>query len=119
MAENGDHRIVTRDSPDGSRYIAALQRTPETDQLSDDQVITALEEWKAKRQQSASSTYERWPMPPSFNDWLNTTKPAGTDPCPECGCWSLRIGTAPDGSGGEKVVCTMLRCVASPFYGAS
>ncbi|SEC03265.1 hypothetical protein SAMN04490357_1010 [Streptomyces misionensis] len=118
MAENDDHRIVSRENPDGTRHIAALQRTPETDQLSDDQIITSLQEWKANRQPS-SSTYERWPMPASFNDWLDTTKPAGPDPCPTCGCWSLRIGAAPGGPGDEKVVCTMLRCVASPFYGAS
>jgi hypothetical protein len=55
-------------------------------------------------------------MPTSFDDWLKATKPGPPEPCPDCGCWSLRRGASPDGHGDEKVICTMLRCEASPFY---
>lgn len=116
MAENDDHRIVSRQDEDGTYHAAILRRSPETDQLSDDEIITGLEQWRAKRDHPAGAPHERWTMPDSFNDWLMATKPGPKEPCPECGCWSLRTGAAPDGSTGEKVICTMIRCVASPFY---
>ena len=114
MTENDDdHRIVSREFENGDRHIAVVRRTPETDQLSDDQIIAHLEEWRAKRQQPDR---ERWPMPQPFNEWLTATKPGPQEPCPECGCWSLRLAAAPGGSGGEKVICTMSECEACPWY---
>jgi len=113
MPENDDHRLVSRETADGTRHIALVRRSPETDQLSDDQIIADLQQWRAKRRQPDR---ERWPMPASFGDWLDSTKPGPQEPCPECGCWSLRRGASPDAPGDEKVVCTMLECEASPFY---
>lgn len=115
MAENDDHRIVSRDDDNGTRHIAIVRRAPDTDHLTDNEIITSLEEWRAKRQQPEP---ERWPMPASFGDWLKTTKPGPPDPCPICLCWSLRLAPVPDNPGEERAVCTMLRCEASPFYRA-
>jgi hypothetical protein len=113
MTENDDHRLVEREDEDGTYRAAILRRTPENDQLSDDQIITSLQEWKAKRQRA----HERWPMPQPFGQWLDSTEPGPQEPCPECGCWSLRRAAPSDNPAGEKmVVCTMVRCKASPFY---
>jgi hypothetical protein len=118
MTEHDDHRIVSREDEDGTRHIAIVRRSPETDQLSDNDIITSLEEWRAKQpqQENAPDARKRWPTPASFDDWLKTTKPAPQEPCPECGCWSLRRGASPDTPGDERVVCTMSECEASPFY---
>ena len=114
MTGNDDHRLVSREDEDGTRYIAVVRRSPETDQLSDDQILANLEGWRAK---SPQADRERWPMPQPFNKWLMATKPGPKEPCPTCGCWSLRLATAPDNpTGDERVVCTMIRCEASPFY---
>ncbi|KOV86084.1 MULTISPECIES: hypothetical protein [unclassified Streptomyces] len=114
MTENGDHRLVSRDYDDGSRYIAIVRRDPETDQLTDDQIITGLKQWQAKRKQT---NRERWPMPQPFGEWIEATEPGPSEPCPDCGCFSLRLAAPPDQPAADaKVVCTMVRCVASPFY---
>lgn len=114
MAENDDHRIVSREDADGTRHTALVRRSPETDQLSDGEIIASLEAWRAQRQQP---DHERWPMPSPFGEWIMATEPGPQERCPECGCWSLRTCTAPDNPAGEKkVVCTMTRCEASPFY---
>lgn len=117
MTDNKTHRIVSHETKDGTRTIAVVHRTPETDQLTDDEIITQLEEWKAKRQR-VDAPRDRWPMPASFNDWLNTTKPGPKEPCPQCGCWSLRLAAMPDNPADETVVCTMLECEACSFYRA-
>jgi hypothetical protein len=39
MTENDDHRIVSRDNPDGSRLIVSVRRDPETDAMTDDELI--------------------------------------------------------------------------------
>jgi hypothetical protein len=82
----------------------------------DDQIIASLEEWRAKRE---PATVERWPIPDPFGQWLMATKPGPKKRCPDCGTPSLRTATPPDNPAGEpRVVCTMIRCVASPFYRA-
>lgn len=117
MTGNNDHRLVSHETPDGTRYIAVTRRTPETDQLSDDQIITDLQQWKAQHQ-PAPAGRKQWPMPPSYDDWLTTTKPGPQEPCPACECWSLRTCPDQDNPGRDTVVCTMLECEASPFYRA-
>ncbi|MGW5429981.1 hypothetical protein ACWET9_22625 [Streptomyces sp. NPDC004059] len=118
MTENDDHRLVSREDDDGTYQAAVVRRTPETDQLTDDEIITSLEQWRAKRDHPAGAPHERWPMPATFSDWLTATKPGPSEPCPECGCWGLRRGASPDNPDVEKVVCTNLECEASPFYRA-
>lgn len=113
MAENNDYRTVIREDDDGTRHIALVRRDPETDQLTDDQIITSLKEWRAKREQPDR---ERWPIPEPFGDWLKATKPGPIEPCPHCGSWSLRLAPVPDAPGEARVVCTMSECQASPFY---
>ncbi|BCM70892.1 MULTISPECIES: hypothetical protein [Streptomyces] len=113
MAESDDYRTVIREEDDGTRLIAVVRRDPETDQLADDEIITDLKQWIATRKQPDR---ERWPKPAPFNTWLMTTKPGSKDPCPECGCYSLRLAPVPDKPGEERVICTMSQCEASPFY---
>jgi hypothetical protein len=113
MTEHDDHRIVSREDDDGTRYTITVPHTPWNDQLSDDQIVSSVNEWMANGPQPAR---ERWPMPQPFAEWLATTKPGPQEPCPECGCWSLRRGASPDTPGDERVVCTMGECEASPFY---
>jgi hypothetical protein len=119
MPEHDDHRLVSRETEDGNRHIAIVRRNPETDQLSDNDIITSLEEWRAKQpqQENAPDARKRWPMA-SFDSWLKATEPGPQEPCPECGCWSLRRCADPDNPGEETVVCTMIDCEASPFYPA-
>lgn len=113
MTENDDHRLVSREDEDGTRHIAALRRTPETDQLTDDQIITDLQQWRAKHQQPDR---ERWPIPQPFGEWMMATKPGPQEPCPECRCWGLRLAAVPDSPGEEKVICTNSKCEACPWY---
>lgn len=112
MAENDDRRIVTHEDADGTRHTAVTRRTPETDQLTDDQIITSLQEWKDSRHPDR----ERWPMPQPFNEWLMATKPGPQERCPECRCRGLRLAPVPDRPGEEKVICTNGRCEACPWY---
>ncbi|WP_318205360.1 hypothetical protein [Streptomyces sp. SCL15-4] len=113
MAENDDYRTVIREDEDGTRHIAIVRRDPETDQLTDDQIITDLQEWRAKREQPER---ERWPMPRPFGEWLMATKPGPKGPCPECGCYGLRRGANPAHPDDEKVICTNSNCEACPWY---
>ncbi|MGW4042986.1 hypothetical protein [Streptomyces sp. NPDC004721] len=43
-----DHRIVTHEAGD-HRLIAIVERTPENDQLSDEEIAARLREWKRKQ----------------------------------------------------------------------
>ena len=45
MADDKDFRIISRDSPDGSRVIAAVRDSGETDK-TDDEILDALSQWK-------------------------------------------------------------------------
>lgn len=45
---NGGHRIVTHETG-GTRHIAAVRRTAENEQLTDEEIIAGLEEWKRER----------------------------------------------------------------------
>jgi hypothetical protein len=45
--QRDDHRIVTHEAGD-SRHIAVVRRSAENDQLSDEEIIAKLEEWKRK-----------------------------------------------------------------------
>lgn len=113
MAESDKYRLVSRENPDGTRHIAIARRDPENDQLTDDQIITSLLEWKAKRHQDR----DRWPMPQPFGEWLMATKPGPPKtPCPECGCYGLRRGANPACPDDEKVICTNSHCEACPWY---
>ncbi|MEU6597894.1 hypothetical protein [Streptomyces flaveolus] len=60
MAESSNYRTVSREEDDGTFYAAVVDRTPETDQLTDDEIITNLKQWMAKGKQPDR---ERWPMP--------------------------------------------------------
>ena len=39
MAENDDHRLVRREDENGTRFIVSVHRNPETDAMTDDELI--------------------------------------------------------------------------------
>ncbi|MGW5123262.1 hypothetical protein ACWEQ7_04205 [Streptomyces sp. NPDC004069] len=41
-------RVVTHETED-TRIIAAVRRTPETDEMSDDEIVAQLDKWKRKQ----------------------------------------------------------------------
>ena len=47
MTESSDYRVVSCYDDDGdSRYIASVKRSPETDAMTDEQIIERLKEWR-------------------------------------------------------------------------
>ncbi|WP_225811301.1 hypothetical protein [Streptomyces spinosus] len=114
MAESDRYRVIHGEEDDGTSYTVTVPHTPWNDQLSNEQIVTSINEWMADGPQP---TRERWPMPQPFSQWIDNTEPGPSEPCPDCGCWSLRLAAPPDQPAAEKrVVCTMVRCVASPLY---
>ncbi|MFI1166115.1 hypothetical protein ACH4UM_21460 [Streptomyces sp. NPDC020801] len=49
MTTDDTHRLVSREYEGGTRIIAVVSRDEENDQMSDEHIIAAPNEWKANR----------------------------------------------------------------------
>ncbi|MET9012299.1 hypothetical protein ABZX74_15475 [Streptomyces olivaceoviridis] len=120
MPERDDYRTVSRELSPGHHIIAIVATGGEADTKSDDEIIAALQNWKRDHRHlqpvDTPPDRERWPMPQPFGEWLMATKPGPKGPCPECGCYGLRLAPVPNKPGEEKVICTMSECEACPWY---
>jgi len=49
MADDSDHRIISRDLPNGGRVIAVVKTGSETVETTDDDIIDSMLEWSRRR----------------------------------------------------------------------
>ena len=47
--DTAEFRVIEYREPDDTRVIAALHRTPETDAMTDDELIAQWQEWRQSR----------------------------------------------------------------------